>query len=452
MKSPLDLLGVTSLLGGEIAKGAVRYINANPRRCWTSFLVIPGMYDVASKMLKRSDSFISRVLSPGNREDKRLLVGFDDSGKYKYTGTISGTQSNVKNALCEGWLNMSWISDNVHIHNSYLFDESERSTTVLSGLVSVSKHGKRVECFESENALMAVSAFLQICTFAALAYMIKIKDIAGITISAANMVSNFLMATSITADKYKVPESKASIGVPKGNAIVVDQANNRISVIMGEERQIQSFMQLEVEVEEAKYRYDALAATIGCITTIGTLLFTPIMSDVGQLIFASELVIGLLSGMTFSSRNGDRLLEKMANKYYSEDHEISRTKTQYTNRTTAVAAALMETGGQAKNITDLLPSYDACRYYALYYELLDNVVKNKSNIKQISSFKSLNDAVNYICTTFPDSAGELLTHSNTSEWPGRLVVDIIEAIAQTQKSKPSWNRTNVYQPPPISTQ
>lgn len=452
MKSSLDLLGVTALLGGEIAKGAIKYINANPKRCLTSFLVIPGMYDVASKMLKRSDSLVSRVLSPGNREDKKLLVGFDDSAKYKYIGTKSGTFSNIKNALCEGWLNMSWISDQTAVVNSYLYDENARSTVVLSGSVEVSKHGERIECFEAEKSLMAVSMLFQVGTFAAFSYMCKIKDIAGIAISAANMLSSFLMATSITADMYKVPESKASSGVPKGNAIVTDQAGNCISVIMGDEKQIQSFMQLEVKVEEAKYKWDVFAATIGCITAIGTVLLTPMMSDIGQIVFASELAIGLLSGMVFSSRNGDRLLERMANKYYSENECINTIKIKYTNRATAIAAALIETDGKAKNVENLQPSIDTDGNWALYYELLDDVITNKASIPEVSSFKSLDEAVNHICTQFPNSAGKLTKNNSPSQWPDRLVVDIIEAIAQTQNSKPSWNRTSVYHPPQVSTQ
>lgn len=103
MNSPLDLLGITSLLGSEIAKGAIRYMNANTSRCWTSFIVAPGLYDISTLMLNRSDSYIAHVLSPGDRIDKRSLVGLKSSGKYRYIGMHSGTCVSVRNALCEGW-------------------------------------------------------------------------------------------------------------------------------------------------------------------------------------------------------------------------------------------------------------------------------------------------------------------------------------------------------------
>jgi hypothetical protein len=304
-----------------------------------------------------------------------------------------------------------------------------------------SKSGSKIECLDAERALMVISGVLQIGALAALGYMIKTRDTAGIIISITNMVSSFLVTASITTDEYKIPTSRVSANVPDGNAIVTDNTGDNICVIMGKEKDIQSFMQLDVEVNESN-KYDSVAATIGCVTSIGTVLFTPAMSSTAQKIFALELAIGLLSNMVFSSRDGDRMLERMANKYYGQgisnsSTEIVSIKIEYTNRAAAVAAALIETEGKAENISQLLPSVDTEYNWKKYMQLLEGVVSRKASLPQFSSVNSFDEAVQKLGQLFPDSAGKLIEKGGFS---ARLVGDVLEAIVQMQGQQPKWSR------------
>src|SRR6266702_4762157 len=101
IESVLNLVDITSLLGSDVAKNSLKFANINNFRIFTSFLVIPGIYNVAAQMLKRSNNKLALIFSSGDRDDKKTILGFKSNYKYKYIGMQSGTNTNVGNVLFE---------------------------------------------------------------------------------------------------------------------------------------------------------------------------------------------------------------------------------------------------------------------------------------------------------------------------------------------------------------
>ena len=462
MNSPLDLLGVTSLLGGSIAKGAIRYINANTARVATSFLVVPGLYDVSAQMLKRDNGYIAHTLSPGKRENKREMVGLEASNVYRYTGVSSGTTANVRNALCEGWLNRKL--SNIEPRDSRMLFLGKRNTAVLKAVVDNSSPGEAIRCSEYEGSLTAISGLLQLATFALFGALIHIQDRVGIIVSAANMVSNFMVSLAATSDVYKTPSSRSASGVPSGNSVVTDSKGEGICAVLGNEDNIQNFLQREVQIDcmtRTKSLLSTVAPVMGFCTSVATILATPVMSRPGQYLFAGQLVIGLLSGIVFSSRDGDKMLERLADKYYGDSMKAVRIdRILYTNRATAVAYAMICTSGQAENIGTLLPSTDEFGNYNKFHALLNDIISSDSMLPVLEKCNSLDEAIYAMSSRFPESAGGLYAagasfdefcnrlHSdladtdkaNKSKFRIRLIVDMLEALVEHHAIDVSWKR------------
>lgn len=427
MESSLNLLGVTALLGSDVAKGAIRYLNTDSNRCATSLFVVPGLYTVSVQMLKRSDGYLAHVLSPGSREDKRNIVGMKASNVYRYIGMRSGTHAPVQNALCEGW--MTRMFKNTQGCRSKLFREGGRPTAVHSVVINKSSPKSVIQCIEKPH--MALSSLLQLAAVAAAGMMVKTKSIAGISLLASNMLSNLLINLAVTNDEYLTPGSSPAQDVPPGDSIVTNNKNEGICVVRGNETNVQNFMQLEVHVNPGvKYR-DTAVSIFGCITSVATVLLMPVLPQNAKLAFAAQLLIGLLSGAVYSSRDGDAMLERLANKYYFDGSITTDrvNKVMYSNRATAIAAAFFETGGRADNLRSMVPIYDEHGNWELYIRLLEDMSRYKTlpNVLECGSFSG---AVEKMCELYPESAGKL--HAKSSFFSKRLVADALEAALQKE--------------------
>lgn len=434
MDSSLNLLGVTALFGSDVAKGAIRYINANQNRCATSLFVVPGLYSISSQMLRRSDAFVAHVLSPGSRENVRKIVGFESSNAYKYIGMRSGTHASVQNALCEGWLNR--LLKSAHGRRSRLFREGGRPTAVHSVLLNKSSPGEIIKCDDSEKSHMAASVVLQLGALVAAGLMVKTKSIVGMSLVAANMLSNLMINVVVTRDEYKTPGMNPSPGVPAGHSIITDQKQNNVCVVMGNETDVQNFMQHQVDVKLNAKQAHVAVSLFGSLTSVATVLLMPALSHEAKLLFAAQLIIGLLSGAVFSSRDGDAMLEKLAKKYYFEQGiGTPTTSTLYSNRSTAIAAAVIETRGRAENIGPMVPVFDDQGNWELYTKLLNDII-GSDKTSQIMDCRSYGDAVGTMCALYPDSAGKL--YKKNSAFSKRLVADVLEALVQRHKGRSTW--------------
>jgi hypothetical protein len=278
--SAFDLLGVTALLGTEVAQGALRYANTDRSRVFMSFLVVPGLYGISSQMLKRSYNRIALILSPGEREDRRKIVGFSSSATYKYVGMHSGTTASVQNALFEAWLNRQ---STVEAVASKIFMEGSRPTIVST--VSCTRSDADCPIFlnaTDDNCplflnkwIVASSLLLQFATLVILIQIIRTGDITAIIITILNMLSYFMIILSLSCDTFKIPDATPSQEVPPGDSLITHQNGTNIWAVKGNEKNIQNLMQLEVVVESKDWKsyLEVLACVTGCITSIVTVLF-----------------------------------------------------------------------------------------------------------------------------------------------------------------------------------
>lgn len=439
MGTTLDLIGVISLLAGDIAKGSLRYANADWKRALTSFFVIPGLYNVSTQMMKRSNSRVALLLSPGDREDRRIMVGFKSKYAYQYVGVTSGTNAVVANATFEAWLNRK--TEYTHINDALYF----RHNTELGTATTIGQ----VECTADTHKTGSIihisgpwytvsSIVLQILSLTILVLMMLERDIACIILTTMNMVANFLIVCAITCDEFSTPDATPAANVGSGNMVVTNMSNNNIWAVNGKESVIQNIAQREVRIHDSKLRdfLETIAATIGYGTTVATILVTPVMSQRSKMYFAIQMLVGLLANMLFSSRDGDILLERTFEKYYNM---ANLKMTRFTNRASAVAAAQLFTMGNSENIrSTVVPCVGP---WVHYRQALDELT-SMSGVKKQAMYEyftqnvhpSKVEAAQKIAHYIPQ-AGRLmpneLNEANLDRWPHRLVIDIAEAFIHT---------------------
>lgn len=439
LSSALNLLGVTSLLGNEVSKNSLKYININSQngkilRIFTSFLVIPGLYGVSSQILKRNDKKIARILSPGDRENKKTILGLKGTDKYKYIGLNSGTKTNVSNIFFEAWLNkknkLRNINDNVY--NSIIFRNGQRCTII--GII---------KCIENKNIendkivsnnlfyfwINLFSIIFEIVSILLLILIIKENDIIAILIVILNMLSTFLIVLLLSNEKYSIPNSNAK-SYKLGNSLVTNQNGNDIWIVLGEENQIQNLLQLEIESlkqNRVEQYFEIIISTFGCLISICSILFIPLMKNRSKLFYGLELLIGLLSSLLYSSRDGNKILMKITENYYKFDKKEEFIK--FSNRASSIAYSLLKTKGNHKETKNLIPDIDEWIYFG---KILDKLNKNNEIISLIKNTYNENSNIenskNILVDNFKE--GKKL---NKSELGKRLLEDILEGLIECYK-------------------
>lgn len=442
LSSALNLLGVTSLLGNEVSKNSLKYININSNneknlRIFTSFLVIPGLYGVSSQILKRNNKKIARIFSPGEREDKKTILGLKSTNKYKYVGLNSGTKTNVSNVLFEGWLNeknkLRKINNN--IHKSILFRDKQRSTII--GIIKCigNKNIKNNEIILNGLFYFWIKLFSIIFLIASIIVLILIimeKDIIATFIVIINMLSTFLIVFLLSKEKYSIPLSNAENFKP-GNALLTNQTGNDMWIILGKEEVIQNLLQLEIKTSDQnnmEQYSEIIVSTFGCLISIISILFIPLMKNRSKLLYGLELLIGLLSGLLYSSRDGNKILTKITEEYYIFDQKEKFIK--FSNRASAIAYSILITEGNYKKIYELIPDIDE---WIDFGKLLDKLNKNDIRLK-IKNAYNIENAKNILINKFQE--GKQLNNSHLGR---RLLEDIIEGFIQCYEIY--WNNEDL---------
>ena len=101
--SKLNLIGVVSLFGGEVALSALGYIallKNVPLSLYFAMVLSPGLQTVSLKMFKQMEDELSRAISGGGaRSDGKEIMGLALNANYKYIGLHSGTNMTVASIL-----------------------------------------------------------------------------------------------------------------------------------------------------------------------------------------------------------------------------------------------------------------------------------------------------------------------------------------------------------------
>lgn len=440
----LNLVGVTSLLGSEVAKNGVKYSSANKLRIYTSLLIIPGVYNIATQLLKRNDNKLALIFSSGEREDKKKIVGFKSNYKYKYDGMQSGTKFNVSNVLFEGWLNKKNKKKKKDINKikSVLFendkDRGGRETKI--GLIKVYNHKSDNNIIINEKWLNIFSIFFQIATIAMFILIILENDVVAIIVTILNMLSYFLIILILTSETYKIPECYPNKYSPKGNSIVTNSNSNDIWIVLGNEQEIQNLLQSEIIVEKntINQNIEIMISVFCCLVTVSTILLTPIMNEKGKIYYSISLLIGLFHQLLYSSRDGDSILEKLTEKHYNISEPIY---IDFTNRSSAIAYALLMTEGESNQLGNLLPENND---WNIFRKILDELVNSENLINLENINNIINDInklynINEIKNIFKNIQNRKLLNFKNKIFGERLLNDILEALIENYK----WNNQSI---------
>lgn len=425
----LNLVGVTSLLGSEVAKNGIKYSSANKLRIYTSLLIIPGVYNIATQMLKRNSNKLSLIFSSGEREDKKKIVGFKSNYKYKYNGMQSGTKSVVSNVLFEGWLNKK-NKDINEINKSMLFennsDRGGRKTKI--GLIEVYEHKSDNNIIINEKWLNIFSILFQIATIIMFILIILEKDIIAIIITILNMLSYFSIVFILINEKYKIPEFSPNKYSPKGNSIITDNNNNNIWIVLGNEKEIQSLLQSEIIIEtNINQNIETIILVFCCLITIITILLTPIMNEKGKIYYSISLLIGLFHQLLYSSRDSDFILENLTEKHYNISKPVYIN---FTNRSSAIAYALLITNGESEQLGNIIPENND---WKIFRKFLDELINSK-NLINLENIDNIKNNINEIKNIFNNLQNEKNLIFKNKDFGERLLNDILEGFIESYKS------------------
>lgn len=439
--SVLNLVGVTSLLGSDVAKNSLKFININDFRLFTSFLVIPGIYNVATQMLKRSNNKLALIFSSGDREDKKTILGFKSNYKYKYIGMQSGTNANIGNVLFEGWLNKKnkekGINSKIYkkglrttkigiINFNKIIDEEINKDYDLNLIENANKIYKKHNKFILNNFwINFLSLLTQLGTISILVLIILEKDITSYIIIILNMLSYFLLVFILNKEKYKLPNANPSINSPLGNSIVMDNNGNNIWIVLGTEKEIQNLLQLELKTEESNEYISIFISVFACLVSVVTILLTPIMSEKGKIYYSINLLIGLLSALLYSSRDTELILEELAEKHYNfNDPKIIN----FTNRASAIAYSFLNTKGYPDQLGNMIPKINE---WYIFRNILNKInllnnIEIEDLLMEIKNVEKIEDMKKILINKFDDA--KILENTGLGN---RLLEDILEAFIES---------------------
>jgi hypothetical protein len=352
----------------------------------------------------------------------------------------SGTKSNISNVLFEGWLNKKKKDIN-EINKSILFEDNNdvrggRVTKV--GLINVYKHEVNNNIIINENWLNIFSIFFQLATIAMFVLIILENDIIAIIITILNMLSYFLIILILTNETYKIPECSPNKFSPKGNSIVTDSNNDNIWIILGNEQEIQNLLQSEIIAEKKviTQNIEILISVFCCLVSIVTILLTPSMHEKGKIYYSISLLIGLFHQLLYSSRDSDSILEKLTEKHYNISDPIY---IKFTNRSSAIAYAMLKTEGESKQLGNLIPETNEWKKYRKILDELINFENINNIINDINKSSNMNEAKKI----FRNFQNQNLLKFKNKNFGERLLNDILEGLIENYNIDVKWNNQSV---------
>jgi hypothetical protein len=312
----LNIIGVVSLFGGEIALSALRY-TVLVRDAWTaiyfSMIVSAGLQTISLKMFKRMQDRVSVAISPGIRDDPKEMVGLTASGQYKYYGVHSGTNMSISSVLGEAMIRQ--LSGGNVRGVACTRQKSPKRKCALK-VISLGKLeevcNKRIR---ADPAPFGIVYLLPLTTLAGIIMTILIGDYFALVIIVCNVVCNMLVTYSVRCTGVKYPEGNASKGAPPGHILV--KSGDDTYLVLGHEDSIQYLFQKALCVPPSSnekswgHLQRAIAYTSYTIV-IANIIATPFATLPGQLIFGVLMLLGLLQNILLATFDGDRLLTRIA--------------------------------------------------------------------------------------------------------------------------------------------
>lgn len=315
----LNIIGVVSLFGGEIALSALRY-TILVRDTWTSLyfsmIVSAGLQTISLKMFKRMDDRVSIAISPGIRDDPKEMVGLSASGQYQYYGVHSGTNMSTGSILGEAMIRE--LSDEEGVRK--VLCTRQKSPKRKCGLKVISLDALKGDNdnnqpIRADPAPFGIVYLMPLITLAGVVMTILIGDYFALVIIVCNVICNMLVVYSVRCTGIKYPEGNASPGAPPGHILV--KSGDDVYLVLGHEDSIQYLFQKALDVppssNEKYWRHlQKFVAYTSYTIVIANIIATPFATLPGQLIFGILMLLGLLQNILLATFDGDKLLTRIA--------------------------------------------------------------------------------------------------------------------------------------------
>jgi hypothetical protein len=337
----LNLIGIVSLFGGEVALSAFHYSLLNENGIYSYAFVSPGLQTVSSKVFKRIDNTFAQSVSPGQRDDPKAIVGLTSVNNYKYVGLHSGTSMTVRNVLGEAVLRSSKTNKELELETPSRKNGVQRDirlTIIKLGELDKLSEGIKLS-INSSIYMKLVSLIIPLINIGSIVGLFVIEEYVIASVIVINIIANMILIRTTKANGCDYPKGQSSSASPIGDILVEDMTSSgNLWLILGKEDAIQYLFQKTMTMSLGKWEiWNFIAACIAYTVSIINIIAIPFGTFYGQLWFAVLLLFGLIQNITLASLDGDKLLWQLVNRMIPIDKEKDVQEYLFDNRTSALS-------------------------------------------------------------------------------------------------------------------
>jgi len=385
--SKLNIIGVVSLLGGEIALSALRYtalLKNVPLSLYFAMVLSPGLQVVSLKMFKQMGDGLSKAISGGGaRADGKEIMGLSLNANYKYIGLHSGTNMTVVSILGDTLIRKCKSESVVEIPSTRKTPQNRNLNLKVIGLSKMSgekglKYNFHVHvdhdsrCYR--NVLLYIMPLLTIMGMA----LLSLQDRMVFYLVLSNVVSNMSIAFVARGNGFGSVNVRVADNSPKGDIFIEDGTN--MYLVTGNEDVIQYAFQNPViaydDSDNLAWRLLQIpAAYASYLMVVANIMLLPFSSVDGQVIFGCLVFFGIVQNILLSTFDRDEMLLKVTENAFTIE---STQEYIFQTRSSAIAFCILRSKvGRAQPIRHLLPNTEI---YDEWFENVMDVVHNPESI------------------------------------------------------------------------
>lgn len=396
--SGLNLIGVVSLFGGEIALSALRYVallRNVPLSLYFTMVLSPGLHTISLKVFKQMEDNLSSAISgDGARDDGREIVGLSLNTNCKCIGLHSGSIVPMTSILGDTLMRRRGNSittvactrktpqnRNLNLKVIKLANMSKENGTTYNSRVCVD-HGSY--CYR--NILLYT---IPLFTVMGVVLLLLLQDYIAFYLALFNIVSNMSIAFVARGGDFGNANVRVSDKPTPGDVLIDDGA--KMYLIIGEEDVIQHAFQSPVVAhpnpDNIMWKFlRILSVYMSYLIGIANIMLLPFSSIYGQIIFGCLIFFGVVQNILLSTFGRDDVLLKMAENVFKVESVRDYT---FQTRSSVVAFCILQSGASSvkpvRNLLPVTPIFDA------WFDNVRRIIHDK----------------NYIITQTPGLLGDL---------------------------------------------
>lgn len=345
----LNILGVVSLLGGDIAVSALHYLLLSRNNILVYAYLSSGLQTVSSKLFKRMPDHLSKAISPGHRDDPKSIFGLSTVNNFKYIGLHSGTSMNIRSALGESILRTCQTPTTEIQQPNRGVGRGIKFTLIELG--DVQSHESPVPIVHVPSIPVRIlHSIIPVISILSIVGLILLRDYVVMAVVILNIIANICIVVSTRGNGCFYPIGHASKGSPRGDILVEDvSSDGDLWLVLGHEDAIQYLFQRSVILHNDHWsRYNFGSACLAFIVTIVNIIALSFGTWYGQVGFAGLLLLGCIQNIMLATFDGDTLLCTLADTLVPIKHYVTY---RFDNRSTALVYAMIRS--QSTNINAL---------------------------------------------------------------------------------------------------